>query len=524
MFLFALCLRMFRLDFRNDVETFWYQNKIDHFNVSDKRTYQQRYHQNLDYVPAEGFTNVVLYFGGESPLGPSAVESGSYIELAKRLNASIFGLEHRFFGLSQPFDDLSNEHLKYLTIDQAMADLAQFIEEKIHKHERANKNSEIRIGVVGGSYPGALSSWFRLKYPNLAYASWASSAPVYVKNDFPEYDNYVATQLEQYSPKCLANTKIAFDEAEKLANTNIEKFRSDFGFLETEQLTDMLYAMTDVVCAMVQYNSNFDNIIEKHCQMQETASYENLVKIIIEVNKMLGQTMPDNDLRLQKNTSLQSSYANGRAWSYMTCNEVGWFQTASGRLRSNTIDLNYFAGLCQDLFDIDQLADNDEKNRYFGSNNPQQSRVVFLNGDVDPWSTLSVHESDVSLSRHAVIIANESHCSDLYEISEKDSEVLADAKDFVILQMQDWLTREASQCNLTLVHGRCGFDGCVCEDKWGGKCCDVQMTTKDNLDIAIICSISIPVVLFVCAIFASWLWSSHKKKKELNPIPLITSH
>jgi len=32
--------------------------------------------------------------------------------------------------------------------------------------------------VIGGSYPGALSAWFRVHYPQIALASWASSGVV----------------------------------------------------------------------------------------------------------------------------------------------------------------------------------------------------------------------------------------------------------------------------------------------------------------------------------------------------------
>ena len=32
--------------------------------------------------------------------------------------------------------------------------------------------------VVGGSYPGALSAWFRERYPHIALASWSSSGVV----------------------------------------------------------------------------------------------------------------------------------------------------------------------------------------------------------------------------------------------------------------------------------------------------------------------------------------------------------
>lgn len=42
--------------------------------------------------------------------------------------------------------------------------------------------------MVGGSYPGALSAWFRAKYPQWAVASWASSAVVQPILNFEEFD------------------------------------------------------------------------------------------------------------------------------------------------------------------------------------------------------------------------------------------------------------------------------------------------------------------------------------------------
>jgi len=42
--------------------------------------------------------------------------------------------------------------------------------------------------TVGGSYPGALSAWFRYKYPHLTIGSIASSAVVQVIENYQDFD------------------------------------------------------------------------------------------------------------------------------------------------------------------------------------------------------------------------------------------------------------------------------------------------------------------------------------------------
>ncbi|OHT16472.1 Clan SC, family S28, unassigned serine peptidase [Tritrichomonas foetus] len=520
MFLLSFLYIRAQLEFANDVPTQWFTNKLDHFDVSNEQTFKQRYYYN-NVNEVNGYNTAIIYIGGEGPLSSSSITGGAVMNLSASLHSALYSLEHRYFGESQPFDKLTTENLKYLTINQALADLAKFIDDVVIPNGRPNE--EIRIGVVGGSYPGSLSSWFRLKYPHYAYASWASSAPVLIKNDFSEYDSYISSQLKLVSENCFAHTKEALDIIEEKLNSDRGQIIQDFGFDESEDDVSMLYSIVDALAAMVQYNSRYQ-LLEGHCERQNTsASYSGIVESVKKVCEIRGQTIKDFDLMMQTDEDPTGPYASGRSWSYMTCREVGWFQTAAQdetRLRSKKINLEYFRNVCTQLFGIEKLANENEMNRYFGGNNPKQTKVFFLNGDVDPWSEMGVHIGDEGLLRPAIVIPNESHCADLGAITDKDAEPLSLAKSLVINQMYSWLTEE--NCNGACVNGRCAVNGCVCNDGWGGEFCDVQIKSKEAFDYAIILGVSIPVVATVIIIFSVWIfYYKIKKPKKIDTRPLI---
>jgi len=56
--------------------------------------------------------------------------------------------------------------------------------------------------VIGGSYPGALSAWFRYTYPEIAIASWAASAVVQPWEDMWSYDEQIYQSTYDVEPTC----------------------------------------------------------------------------------------------------------------------------------------------------------------------------------------------------------------------------------------------------------------------------------------------------------------------------------
>ena len=67
--------------------------------------------------------------------------------------------------------DLSDASLRYLNSEQALADLAAFRQAMMKKFKLSNTTKWVSFG---GSYPGCLSAWFRLKYPHLVHGEFVS--------------------------------------------------------------------------------------------------------------------------------------------------------------------------------------------------------------------------------------------------------------------------------------------------------------------------------------------------------------
>jgi len=109
----------------DEFEQLWVENPIDHFNYQDNRTYLQRFWKNDKYFDEEK-GNVFLYTCGEYTCSIRSDRLYPYMVGAKK-GALLLALEHRFYGKSQPFNDWNTENFRYLSSEQALADIAGFL-------------------------------------------------------------------------------------------------------------------------------------------------------------------------------------------------------------------------------------------------------------------------------------------------------------------------------------------------------------------------------------------------------------
>uniref|UniRef100_A0A8C6UQW3 Uncharacterized protein n=1 Tax=Neogobius melanostomus TaxID=47308 RepID=A0A8C6UQW3_9GOBI len=94
------------------------QQKLDHFNARDTRTFSQRFLVNEKHWQRPSGP-VFLFIGGEGSISIYDVVAGHHVDLAKDHGALLLALEHRFYGDSVTPDGLKTETLVHLSSQQA---------------------------------------------------------------------------------------------------------------------------------------------------------------------------------------------------------------------------------------------------------------------------------------------------------------------------------------------------------------------------------------------------------------------
>lgn len=146
--------------------------------------------------------------------------------------------------------------MRFLSVEQALADLAHFI--VAIKNQPRYVNS--KVALVGGSHAAAIAAWFRQLYPHLAVGAWASSAPVNAKVDFVEYKELVgAAYFAIGGRNCHDGLQSVFSDAERMiANNQLEEFRVLFG------ICDGFGSEADISSAFITFSDLISIYVQTH--------------------------------------------------------------------------------------------------------------------------------------------------------------------------------------------------------------------------------------------------------------------
>jgi pimeloyl-ACP methyl ester carboxylesterase len=170
-----------------------WKSKLDNFNPLSNTTFTQRYLVDSQFYDKANPGPVFLYIGGEGTL---TGVSGYVSYLAQNYSALILALEHRFYGDSVPDsipDPMATPNLRYLSVGNALADLAAFTD--FYKSSIDPGTKDRPWFVFGGSYPGALASWYRIAYPEHSVGSLSSSGVVNCIVDYTGFDKQVSAAI-----------------------------------------------------------------------------------------------------------------------------------------------------------------------------------------------------------------------------------------------------------------------------------------------------------------------------------------
>ncbi|KAH9811132.1 extracellular serine carboxypeptidase [Melampsora americana] len=406
---------------------------ITHSPSNQNQTFSQRFWFDVTHYKEGG--PVFLLDGGETN-GEDRLpflHDGILAILSKATNGIGIILEHRYYGQSFPFADLSTDSLRYLNTRESLDDSAYFSRHIILPgYEHLNITSPGTPWIYyGGSYAGAKAAFMMKLYPNLIWGSLASSAVIHAQVDFWQYYEPIRIHAPQDCIEPLIMITRSIDRILSSKDSNaIKSLKEAFGLSNVTDDRDFVNVLASPIGSWQERNWDSKistNEFEKYCntlKRNDSNHEKNLPHSLSSLKRFfkLEENFPIssflNYLRYIKENISQNCdklnqdecFGTGnitlhqldgldqtwRSWMWQVCTEWGYFQNSSPgdkvSLISKLIDLEYNSRTCQLAFgsSVPKRPDTTMVNQY-GDFNLESTRLGFIDGNHDPWLYATVH-------------------------------------------------------------------------------------------------------------------------------------
>ncbi|ALC46986.1 CG18493 [Drosophila busckii] len=429
---------------RAEVTEEWIEQPLDHFDDKNKETYKMRYLVNNEFQ-TEG-SPIFIFLGGEWEAEPGMLTKSHWYDMAKQHKGVLIYTEHRYYGASVPTPTMSTENLKYLSVKQALADVANFI--NTYKAENAQL-AKSKVLLAGGSYSATMVVWFMREYPDLIVGGWASSAPLLAKVDFYDYKVVVGKAIRELGgQQCYNRIENGIAELENMFKNQrsaearaMLRLCSSFDHTNDLDFWSLFGAISNIFSGIVQRQRPGD--VEYWCDF--LLKFEDDATAIANLFYHAAGYPTCVDMRYSETVAyyqeLVADFDDSLPWYYQTCNEFGWYQSsrAAAQPFGKSFPATLYIELCQDIFgakyrqsQIESYAA--ETNEHFGGMEPAVENVFMTHGSLDPWNAVG-H----GVAEGATVIAQASHCNDLAPMSSADSAEMRAAKEKIAELVTQWL-------------------------------------------------------------------------------------
>ncbi|KAI0065743.1 hypothetical protein BV25DRAFT_1978526 [Artomyces pyxidatus] len=392
---------------------------IDHTNPS-LGTFKQRYWMDWEfYKPGgpivvntpgeENAENYIGYLTNDSIVG----------QIAQQENGASIVFEHRFFGLSNPYSNLTDASLKYFTIQQAIDDLVNFAQTVKLPMPGGDvvQSGKAPWILVGGSYSGALTAFTMSNAPGVFYAGYASSAVVQSIVDFWAYFE----PIRQLMPaNCSADVEAAITYIDGVANsknaTAINALQSSFGLGNLTHIDDFASALRSQLWNWQSLTPDSGGaVFYDFCDALEVKNNKS-----VPASGWGEASAVEAWGKYWKDTAYSQICGDGNA----DCNEMGFFQDSAplgkpslvSRLVVPSGDERKCQAMFPGAFSTPRDPMSNATNAAFGGWNMKVDRLFFANGKRDPWRFATMSSDLASIKSTTMMPIAESngfHCTDM---------------------------------------------------------------------------------------------------------------
>ncbi|KAG8883709.1 hypothetical protein FRB97_006020 [Tulasnella sp. 331] len=464
----------------------FFDQLLDHTNPS-AGTFKQRYFFSKGNWTGAGAPIVLSNPGEQSADGfwNDLVHPGSLqLALMQALGAAGVVLEHRYWGLSSPFQTLTTENMQYLYVAQAIEDTKYFVENVRLPLNTNSTHSDVTPWInTGCSYPGLLSAYTQEKYADTFAAAWASSAPVEAIGDFWEYFEPIEEGMPKNCSSDLALAVTAIDQI--LLNGTVDAkatLKQSFG-LQSLQDDDFASAISIVLGDWQEQQpdafptTKVEDPFFQFCDALETIfkpdgsnttsmdaagvgmplaleNYSEYFKTTNTCPNTGGACYSTYDYTVDQYTNWTVGNEINRQWQWMTCTEFGYWQDGDpgnySSIVSSLITEQYNIRQCNHMFpDANGNPGNfspavEQNNNLYGGWQLKADRLFVVNGQFDPWRSASLSSDwaptfqNTTLQEVAVVEGGH-HCWDWSLQGAKYDPSIKSVVDLGISNLKGWL-------------------------------------------------------------------------------------